>query len=262
MGNFIIGHSLLTLLSGLTITTTSEDSSFSLDNVKNYTNLLRHYRSVTSASDVRIAGTWGGQKALTAIMLNDVNFASVTIQGNDTDVWTSPSFSQAFTISKDARVNRRKAYCRLTNFNYTFFSILIPAQTPDDFNVFRIGTLVPVATQIELSQNPNWGYSWNIKTPEPRILNFPSGQSERSSRGNIAWLNLSMNFDPFIKSYENELYTLSRIDNPEHLVIFENFGDVPDTSKCCLCYRDTDLEVAWSHVNLIKTSRLDFTEAI
>ncbi len=255
----IIGYNLISNTTGLSLTPSSNDSNYPIANTLNYRNLLRHWRSTTSASNVSIVGTWSSQRALTAIMLNDINFSSVTIQGNNTDVWTSPAFSQAFTTSVDTRVNRRKIYCALAGFNYTFFRILIPAQTPDDFGVFRISSIIPIIAQLTLTQNPNWGYAWTINTPDARILTFPSGVSERNSMGNLARLGISMSFDPFIKEYENELYIISRIDRAELFTFFENFGD---TSKCYLLYRNTDMEVSWKNLGVLGISRMDFEEAI
>jgi len=254
----IIGYNLLSNISGLLLTPSSSDSNYPIANTLNYRNLLRHWRSAT-ANEVNIVGTWGSQRMLTAIMLNDVNFSSVTIQGNNTDVWTSPAFSQTFTVSIDTRVNRRKIYCVLTNFTYTFFRILIPAQTPDELGVFRVSSIVPVITQLTLTQNPDWGYIWGINTPDARVLTFPSGTSERNSRGNIQRLSVSMNFDPFEKTYESEIYTISKIDKSEPFTFFENLND---TSKCYIVYRNTDIEVSWKHNNTISISRIDLQEAV
>src|SRR4030042_2463084 len=159
MGNFIFGYDLLSL-TGAMITVSSEDSNYPKANMLDLAHLRRHYRSLV-ITETTIVIDFSSAKAIKAVLLNDVNFTNVYIQGNDTDVWTSPSFSQQFTISEDKRVQRYKLYTALTGFNYQYMRIKITAQTPTDgLSVFRIGTLVVTETILELSRNPSIPYEY------------------------------------------------------------------------------------------------------
>lgn len=69
---------------------------------------------------------------LTGIWLIRTNFSQVTIQGNATNVWTSPTFSRAFTISRNPWNFRYQLAVPLTGFTFRYLRILIPSQTPVD----------------------------------------------------------------------------------------------------------------------------------
>lgn len=69
---------------------------------------------------------------LSGIWLIRTNFAQVTIQGNATDVWTSPSFSQTFTVARNPWNFRYQLAVPLSGFAFRYLRILIPSQTPAD----------------------------------------------------------------------------------------------------------------------------------
>ena len=67
---------------------------------------------------------FGGAKSLQGIMLNDVNFDKVVIQGNASDAWGGPSYaSGTLTVSQDKVTGRYKIYIPLTGFNYRYLRI-------------------------------------------------------------------------------------------------------------------------------------------
>lgn len=258
---FIFGRGLTATLSRLLLTASSENSAYPVINVINYRNLLRHYRSLV-ATEVTIVGAWGAGKRLMAIMLNDINFTTFTLQLNNGNTWGAPAYSANFTSANDIRVDRRKAYCVLNIDTFTHFRLVIPAQTPTDgLSVFRIGTLIPIEQQFELTQNPSMGYSWGVRTPEHRLISYASGQTERSSRGSMARLTLSMSFDPYLRTNVGQIYTMSQVDKSEPVALYENDLEL-DTSRCVLAYRNNDIDVSWSGVDTVSINRLDFEEVI
>lgn len=85
---------------------------------------------------------FGAAKALNALFLNNCNFASATIQGNATDSWTSPSFSQSVSLGRDD-CQVRKGFFALTGFNYRYLRGLITFQTLDNAGLYPfVGNLI------------------------------------------------------------------------------------------------------------------------
>lgn len=71
-------------------------------------------------------------ETLTGLWLIRTNFTQVTIQGNATNVWTSPSFSRSYTIARNPWNYRYQLSVPLSGFSYRYLRILIPAQSPID----------------------------------------------------------------------------------------------------------------------------------
>jgi hypothetical protein len=157
MPNFIlIGES--DFITPTTITASSEASGFPGSNLLDVHKPGAEWRSTATTEQNIVFDTGTVGCVVTAVFLGDVNFTSVTIQGNATDSWGSPSFSQAFTVSKDNVVQRYKAFAALTGFAYRYLRLLVPAQSPTDSEAFfRIGTAIPASWAGEMEINPEYG---------------------------------------------------------------------------------------------------------
>jgi len=86
----------------------------------------------TGASAQRIVIDFGAATALDAIALIRANFLSATVQGNASNSWGSPSYSQAVTVARNP-YNRRYQHLHAPTtgaFAYRYLSILIPTQSP------------------------------------------------------------------------------------------------------------------------------------
>ncbi len=256
MGNFIFGYNFV---EPSTEIPSSIDTNYLWANTKDYGHLKRHYRSLV-ATEVTIVCNFGSAKTILGLFLNDVNFTSVTIQGNATDVWTSPSFTQDFTISKDDRVQRYKIYCALTAFNYQYLRIKIPAQTPvDGLSIFRVGTRAFILSIIEFLQNPTWPYTYEASYPDPLRNDFLSGGFELISQGDIKKWKGSFAFDVNEKANESQIWLLESLQPTDYIIFFENDGD---TSKGYLCIKISFMEIDWETYNTIVTNDYELEEVI
>lgn len=253
MGNFIFGYNFL----DGTDTASSENPSYPLSNIKDYEHLKRHWRS-TVITESWVKRNFGQPKNLLAVCLDDVNFTTVTIQGNATDTWTSPAFSQVFTISKDKRTQRYKGYLTLSGFNYKWLRILIPAQTPvDGLSAFRIGRLVCLNTVFELSESH--GFTYEYSADEKMETNeFLSGSFEDINRGDFCWQG-SFSIDMQLRTNEDEIWRLNALKKNANLVFYENNND---TTKFYVCRRRTAIEVTWKDVGINSIKTLSFREMI
>ncbi len=251
MANFLFGYDFVSY----SAVASSEDSNYPATNLSVYGFTKRHFRSLVS-TEVTIVFDFTTAKALTGVLLNDVNFTDVYIEGHATDSWGAPSFSEQFTPAQDERTQRYKLYAALTAFNYRYMRLRIPSQAPvGSLSVFKIGTLVCLDTALTLTTNPAFGYKYSANE-QVAINEFESGGDERVNLGDLLWKG-GFAFDAYDRTDESDLWTLNNIKKDENLVFFENRGDV---SKVYLCRRDTAIEVSWFANESVRTSRLEYKE--
>jgi hypothetical protein len=133
----------------------------------------------TNLSAQRLTIDFGGSAALQVMALIHVNFTTATIQGNATDTWGSPSYSQAVTI--DVSPNDRYQYAHRPSvaipFNLRFLSFSIPNQaTTDGAATFRIGGIwaglivSPPRDMLMMPEEEKEEYRVDLKTQDGRIL--------------------------------------------------------------------------------------------
>jgi hypothetical protein len=255
MGNFTFGYTLV----DYTPTASSEDSNYPIANIKDYAHLKRHFRSQV-ATEVTIVLDFVSAKVVQVMLLDDVNFADVYIQGNATNVWDTPSFSQQYTISKDAETQRYRLCEILTGFNYQYMRIKIPAQTPvDGLSVFRIGRIACMTSKIEFTDNPSFPYRHSASYPEPLEVKFPSGGDEQVEQGDYKIWQGEFGFDRLEKTNEPQLWLLDSLKPTDYLIFYENLGDA---SRGFFCKKKSQLEVEWGKPKTIKTNTYILREVI
>lgn len=92
----------------------------------------------------------GSPKTVTSVILQYHNFtssATITLQANSSDTWSSPSFSQTLSWASEVIL----AY---TNLTYRYVRLVIDDPTnPDGY--IRIGNVF-LGTYLELSRSPRW----------------------------------------------------------------------------------------------------------
>lgn len=121
------------LAAAATVTATSEDLVYAAVNARAPERPFLPWKT-GALGDQRLVIDFAATTALDAVALVRTNFASATIQGNDTDVWTSPSYDEDITIAVNPWSGRYQHAHRVVapGFSYRYLSILIPSQTPVD----------------------------------------------------------------------------------------------------------------------------------
>jgi len=115
---------------------------------------LRAYSANLSAQ--RLTLDLGAATSLAVIGLGHVNFATATIQGNATDAWGAPTYSQAITIgrSPNTRYQHNHRPTVAVPFNLRHVSLSIPNQaTTDGAAVFRVGYLFAAGVIVSPPRN-------------------------------------------------------------------------------------------------------------
>jgi hypothetical protein len=125
-------------------------SYFSISAQANYpiTNLRYPQRALMvwkSTSLVAQAARWDFTTAPTSAfgflyLVTNVNTATVRLQGNATDVWTTPTFNQVYTVPQDPITGRRNLGIWLRTWPYRYLSAATDVQsTLDGQSVYQSG---------------------------------------------------------------------------------------------------------------------------
>lgn len=99
----------------------------------------------TAITDSWIRFDFGSTATIGLVGIVRANFEDVRVQGNATDVWTSPSYNELMEIGQNAFNFQRQLFFAPVAFAYRYMRVFIPAQTPIQFfaedpaDRFRIG---------------------------------------------------------------------------------------------------------------------------
>lgn len=255
--NFCIAYGAL----AYDTTASNEDAVYPASNLQDYSHPKRSYRS-TVTSSVNIVCAMASPSSVKAIVLYDCNFTSVTIQANATDVWTSPSFSQTYTIGQDVRTLMGKIFIDLRSnaLTYQYVRILIPSvggaqSIIDGASYFRIGSVMIAGTVLEFQVNPSWPYQYTIDMPI-KTNEFETGGFEQVELGYSRW-KASFGWDVIKPNEESDLHTLSQIPRSTCVAFWENMGN---TYHTYLCRRMDPVKITWSQYQVMKADSINFRE--
>lgn len=201
-----------------TITASSSDSQHPVSNVA----VIDPGRTWQPSTYTAMAPAWivvdfGAAKSLDSVFLNNCNFAAAAIQGNDTDVWTSPAFDESVTLAfDDAKV--RKGFFTLTAFNYRYLRLFVDFQTLDASAIYPfVGNLIcGTAQQFKVSE-------W-VPTRIKRYSTFTSdgGSYKKTRKGIIR--------HTFAVSQSSTLSQAESIDwDWDIAVVYTNLNSVADS---------------------------------
>ena len=124
------------------ISASTEDTVYVADNAATPQLPFKPWKTTTIGSDQNLVVDFGSAATIEAVGLIRTNFTSATIQGNATDAWGGPSYTQAITIARNPWNTRYQYGYRPVAFNYRFLRVLIPTQaTTDSASAFILGGL-------------------------------------------------------------------------------------------------------------------------
>lgn len=265
MGKLIISGDFCS--SGI-ITSISEATGFSDDNVNDYWHLKMRYRcNALPKSDTDFVLKFDMKTAQTvaAIVINDVNSDYIRIRGHATDLannWAGATFDSGdVAVSLDPVVNRYKVYLPLTAFNYRWLALQMPAAASavGDYTAkWEVGSVVPLDSVTELSRNMSFGYQRTAEKPYEDIP-IPHGGFQRASLGDdLAWAD-DVVLGRRTETEELELWTINRYDIGSPVILYENRGDA---SKVYLCLRDDAYQGTLVTNNSVVGNTIRFKELI
>ncbi len=256
MGNFIFGYNFV----DFTPTASGETSPYVDDNLKLWQFPIRHYRSPNTL-ETTIVFDMATAHALLSVAMVDVNFSQFHIEGNDTNVWTSPSFrypavSGELSTTKDPETGRRSVYVPLSAFNYRYSRLVIPSQTPDNGDAyFRIGNVFLVDTLLELADNPSFPYEHSAYE-KIRATEYESGGFEDVVLGGAIWRG-SFGWDVSVREHAGDFWTLNSLGKNAILLFYENLGE---DWRVYAIKRRTDIQLTWTDTSINRIQTLSFQE--
>lgn len=120
-----------------TLTESSENSMLPVENVQN-ARAGKVWETTGASTSQNVVVDMGGVQAVTyaAIVHPDENLTSGNIQGNSTDSWGSPSFSEVFTGSGKTRVHKLSLGQLFQYYRFTFTQ---PTATPSRLGRLYLG---------------------------------------------------------------------------------------------------------------------------
>lgn len=138
------------------ITSNSVDPNFPLSNLVDTDPFMRWHANQFSF-DEWITIYFGTATVIDTVFLNQCNFAQAVIQGNTSDAWSTPAFSQSIELVKDDADNRKGCFS-LVGFNYAYMRIKITTgQTLDNSEtapaignlIMGVGVELPIVNSFE-----------------------------------------------------------------------------------------------------------------
>lgn len=246
------------------ITSLTEDVSYPDDNVEDLWHLKKRFRATNAATDTWLLKfNFGSAQSVEGVLLNDVNFDKVKIEGHASDAWGTPDYvGTEYAVSRDEVVDRYKIYIPITGFNLQWMRIYIPgtAATVGDYKgKWETGTVVVADSVTELSRNMSFGYKRSSDKPY-EALHLPHGGSERASLGDdLAWVGHVIFGRRTETTEESDLWAINNYDIANPLILYENRGN---TSRAYLCLRDDAYEGSLVANNSVIGNMVRFKELV
>lgn len=241
-----------------TITSRSED--YADDNVKNYWHLKRRFRaSDTTKNNWLLKFNFGSTQSAVAVVLYDVNFDKVQIEGHGSDAWGTPDYdSGVIEVSQNIFTGRYQVYIPLTSFNYQWMRIFIPstaAAVGDYTTKWEVGAVV-VLDSVDTIEK--YGY---IRTAVQEFEDkpLPHGGFERISLGDELRWEGTIEIPRKVEDDETQYWTFNRYDISTPMIFYENRGS---TQNAYLCIRDDAYEGTMEYNGVVIGNLIHMKELI
>lgn len=152
----------------------------------------RSWRATSGALTV-VTLTFNQPLTLTAMLLQDVNFAQASVQMSaDGTTFTSLGL---ISPSQDKKIASRRRALVLLNATVQVIKITISAGTPRDFAIgWRIGAVHLFNSSTSFPSAPNYGVT--VKAKRPLITNEPSNGNRAIASSGAQWNELRLPFVP------------------------------------------------------------------
>jgi len=217
-----------------TITPYSENPTYPCSTALKDSRLSRYYRSIGVSSE-NIVFDFGAATSCTDIIILGHNFtagATITIQANATNVWTSPSYSQVLTVADDI------AYTFAAAQNYRYWRLTIAdASNPDTYIQIAY---VFIGNSI----------AFPAMSPDQKVPRYSSADFDYSVSGQlygskkIQWRGASVTFSMITDTQKKAIETMFGVVDKVSPFVLMIWEDSLDVEPLIYCHFTKDLE--WS----------------
>jgi len=257
MGDPIVSNDFVDLG---TITSRSEATGYADDNVENYWHLKRRFRADDLAkNNWLLKFNFGSAETAVAVVLYDVNFDEVQVEGHGSDNWGTPDYdSGVIEVSQNIFTGRYQVFIPLTSFNYQWMRIFIPnsAGAVGDYTTkWEVGAVVVLDSyeNIEKSEYTRTA----LASYEDKEL--PHGGFERISLGDELRWEGEIEIPRRTEEDEDQYWTFNLFDMSKPMIFYENRSD---TQNVYLCLRDDAYEGTLEYNGIAIGSRIRMKELI
>jgi len=257
MSNFILSYDFI----DYTPTASTEHASFPDDNIADLSSPGAEYRSTNALQTTIVLDTGAAETAVAAVYIGGVNFTSMTIEGNETNSWGAAAFQLGAVIGRDAELLKYKGFFALTDFEYRYMRLIIPAQTRTDGEGFyRVGVVVLLSTAAELPINPQYNYE--------RAPGWPHEEVELDGGGiETLILGLCMRFEAELefqarKTHEAVFHAINAVQPGRPFIFYENGWHSGGTEKAYLVRIQKPLSIKWEAESYFSTNRWKLIEIV
>ena len=200
----------------------------------------------------------GSAVKLTCFAIFAHNFSSgatVTLQGNASDSWGSPTYSQALTIATDADGNVLPRIVFFLDQTFQYWRLLVAdATNPDGY--IQIGRLM-AGEYYEMTRNIAQAWGWQLNDPSEgeRIAGRQTYYKQRNK-----YRTANVNFNYVGQTQVDKMQAIfEKVGNSKPLVVSIDPDNRP-TKDSAYCYLATPLGLAHRLIGNFDTSTLVFEE--
>lgn len=250
MGNIIVSQSFISLSGKISARTT--DTGYSANNLYDHENLMKRHRAAdVTTNDWLYEINFGGATVVASVFLNRINFNKVRILGHASDISATITANGAnngdctfdsgsVTVSQNKVTGRYQVYIPLTSFNYQYMWVAVDngaAAVSDYTTKWECSTVVCMSAVTTLTKSISPPYTPMGEQFYERIDMAHGGHNVIKRGDEIRWTG-QLTFGARSFSDRTELMTLSRYDQSEPLIFYENATIAADTSNAYLCSLD------------------------
>lgn len=239
----------------------SEAAGHPVTNLGVYDRPLRTWRSQDTTSE-KIVLDLGAAKTVAALFVNHVNFTTLLVEGAADSGFTSGVVTLGtFTIGKDRRVGRYKAWCAIGSPQSKRYLRLTPSNPVGSATYYEIGVVgvFDAAGIVTLDDNPSWPWR-TVRQQATTRIGFAGGGEDAITDG-APYLEITMASEVWRRTGGSTVLTqlldLCDLGPAALLVLHENRGD---TAAAYGVRRTSELEVAEQFVTF--SGSLTFREAL
>lgn len=244
MSAFIFGYGAA-IVPINSVSAVTEGASTPVSNVTSRDRPYRVYRGTGAHTNEILTIDFGAAQNVGGVFLDNINVSLVTIQGNATDSWGSPSFTVGGVPAYNYASGRTKLASVTPTFNYRYMRIVSGGSSTDGTDTLAIGGVTifdTVATWVE-----NTGFPYREKAKKEALITvLPGGSIDKTTLGDrYAEITLASALNS--SAIDSDMRAFLDAAAGGELVWF--YRNNSDPSEAYLCQKLIDTDFEWVGAN-------------
>lgn len=238
----------------ITIGDAGEQTGYEIENIRDFWDLSRHWRSTTGLPQNVTICTIESSVFIEGLYLSDVNFTTVTVWGLS-GIWVEIG---TYTCSQNDITGRYQIYIEMSG-TYKEIKLTLPSQSSTDGEDFwRLGAVAVIDDPIELTFNIAWGLRETAEKATKDIEKASGSRHVIALHDKMVWkADIALAKRP--NTSTSELWEINRLNKDCPLLFYLNDAD---TSEAYLCVRDKAISITHSSCNIESVDTLSLLELV